>query len=53
VLRTDKVTYQLLGGDPAIVKPGATLTVKGRVRDDVMTVCQMGPVLEVLSAQPS
>lgn len=53
VLRTDGRTFQLLGGDPKVIKPGATLTVRGRVRDDIMTVCQVGPVLEVLAAQPS
>jgi hypothetical protein len=53
VLRTPSVTYQLMGGDPAVVKPGASLTIRGRVRDDIMTICQMGPVLEVLSAKPS
>ncbi|MEV4412603.1 hypothetical protein [Catellatospora sp. NPDC049609] len=53
VLRTAGVTYQLLGGDPAQLKPGTKVTVKGRTRPDMMTVCQVGPVLEVLSASPA
>ncbi|GAA1410797.1 DUF5818 domain-containing protein [Catellatospora coxensis] len=54
VLRADTgATYQLMGGDPNVVKPGATVTIRGRLRGDVMTICQMGPVLEVVSAQPS
>ncbi|WP_155374915.1 DUF5818 domain-containing protein [Catellatospora vulcania] len=54
VLRADTgTTYQLMGGDPNIVKPGATVSIRGRLRDDVMTICQMGPVLEVISAQSS
>jgi hypothetical protein len=54
VLRGDNgTTYQLMGGDPDVVKPGASVQIRGRVRDDIMTTCQMGPVLEVLSAQPS
>ncbi|GAB4053869.1 DUF5818 domain-containing protein [Catellatospora paridis] len=54
VLRADSgTTYQLMGGDPKIVKPGATVQIQGRVRTDIMTICQMGPVLEVVTAQPS
>lgn len=54
VLRADTgTTYQLMGGDPKVVKPGATVLIKGRVRTDIMTICQMGPVLEVVTAQPS
>lgn len=54
VLRADTgTTYQLMGGDPSIVKPGATVQIRGRLRADLMTICQMGPVLEVDSAQPA
>ncbi|GAA2381376.1 hypothetical protein Cme02nite_51890 [Catellatospora methionotrophica] len=54
VLRADSgTTYQLMGGDPKVVKPGATLRIQGRLRSDIMTICQMGPVLEVVTAQPS
>ncbi|WP_144119412.1 DUF5818 domain-containing protein [Catellatospora sichuanensis] len=54
VLRADNgTTYQLMGGDPNVVKPGATVLVKGRLRTDIMTICQMGPVLEVVTAQSS
>ncbi|MEU7826837.1 DUF5818 domain-containing protein [Catellatospora sp. NPDC049133] len=54
VLRADNgTTYQLMGGDPNVVKPGATVRISGRLRADIMTICQMGPVLEVDSAQPA
>ncbi|MDI1465620.1 hypothetical protein QEZ54_32085 [Catellatospora sp. KI3] len=53
VLRTPGKTYQLMGGDKDVVKPGARLMVTGRIRTDIATICQMGPVLEVISARPS
>ncbi|MBV1855664.1 hypothetical protein [Catellatospora tritici] len=53
VLRTPGRTYQLMGGDKDVVKPGAQLMVTGRIRTDIATICQMGPVLEVISARPS
>jgi hypothetical protein len=45
--------FELKGGDPAVLKVGAQVTVRGRVRSDLMTTCQIGPVLEVISSQPA
>lgn len=45
--------YELKGGDPAILKAGARVTVRGKIRSDLVTICQMGPVLEVISSQPA
>ncbi len=54
VLRADtNKTYELMGGDQNILKSGARVTVKGKIRSDLSTICQMGPVLEVTSSQPS
>ncbi|GHJ45424.1 hypothetical protein Cs7R123_27660 [Catellatospora sp. TT07R-123] len=53
VLRASGKTYELMGGDRDVITPGARLTVTGRIRTDIATICQMGPVLEVISAQPS
>lgn len=54
VLRVDtNKSFELKGGDPAILKAGARVTVKGKIRTDLMTICQMGPVLEVISSQPA
>lgn len=53
LLRTDTVQYLLLDGDPAVVKEGATLTVTGVVRKDVMSYCMQGVPLEVERAVPA
>jgi hypothetical protein len=49
---TNKI-FELRGGDPQVLKVGSRVTVKGRVRTDLVTICQMGPVLEVVSSQPA
>ena len=54
VLRADtNKTYELMGGDPNILKHGSRVTVTGKIRSDLSTICQMGPVLEVTSSQPA
>lgn len=45
--------YELKGGDPNVLKVGAQVSVRGKVRTDLMTICQIGPVLEVISSQPA
>jgi hypothetical protein len=50
---TGNKLYELKGGDPNVLKVGAQVTVRGRIRNDLMTVCQIGPVLEVISSQPA
>jgi 3D (Asp-Asp-Asp) domain-containing protein len=52
VLRADtNKTYELMGGDPNVVKHGSRVTVTGKIRSDLSTICQMGPVLEVTSSR--
>jgi hypothetical protein len=54
VLRSDtSKTYELKGGDPAIVRAGNRVTITGGVRSDLVTICQMGPVFEVISSRPA
>jgi hypothetical protein len=53
VLRTETETYEIKGGDPSILKAGQRVTVNGKVRTDMMTICQVGPVLEVSSSKPA
>jgi hypothetical protein len=36
--------------DPSLLKDGNVVTVKGVIRDDMMTACMAGPVLEVQNA---
>lgn len=45
--------YELMGGDPNVLKVGTRVTVKGKVRTDMVTICQVGPVLQVISSQPA
>ncbi|MBE9035383.1 hypothetical protein [aff. Roholtiella sp. LEGE 12411] len=48
-LVTDEgVTYEILKGvDKNLLKAGQKAKVKGQVREDVMTIAMIGPVLEV------
>ena len=50
---TGNKVYELKGGDPNVLTAGARVTVRGKIRTDLMTICQIGPVLEVTSAQPA
>jgi hypothetical protein len=53
VLRVDSTNkvYELKGGDPQVLKVGTHVSVKGKIRNDLVTICQVGPVLEVISSQ--
>ncbi len=44
--------YLLVGGDPTVIHAGAQITVTGRVVPDLVTTCQQGTPLVVLSARP-
>ncbi|MBD2501160.1 hypothetical protein [Anabaena azotica] len=46
----DGVTYEILKGvDKELLKAGQKAKVKGQVREDIMTIAMIGPVLEVKS----
>lgn len=46
----DGVTYEILkGADKELLKAGQKAKVKGQVREDIMTIAMIGPVLEVKS----
>lgn len=45
--------WLLMGGDRKVLVPGARVQVIGRPRSDVLTTCQQGYPLEVLSATPA
>lgn len=53
VLRVDGQAYQLVGVDRETARPGTTVTVRGRVRTDLLTTCQVGPVLQVAEIHPA
>ena len=42
-------TYELQDPSPALCQPEAKVKVEGQIRDDVMTLAMVGPVLEVSS----
>lgn len=50
-LVTDEgVTYEILrGADKNLLKPGQKVKVTGQVREDVMTIAMIGPVVEIKS----
>lgn len=46
----DGTTYEIHKGAPKdLLQPNLAVRVKGQVRDDVMTISMVGPVLEVKS----
>ncbi|WP_299404181.1 hypothetical protein [Acaryochloris sp. IP29b_bin.148] len=46
-LTTRDVTYELLDPPQELQQAGLSVKVMGQVRDDVMTIAMIGPVLEV------
>jgi hypothetical protein len=50
LVTNDGLTYEIMkGADKTLLKAGNKVEVMGEVRDDVMTVSMIGPVLEVKS----
>lgn len=45
--------YLLIGGDRAVLREGARVTVTGRVDEGIMTTCQQGIPFVVSSARPA
>lgn len=45
-------SYVLIGGDPARLRPGAELAVRGTPAPEVRTTCGYGPALHVLDSLP-
>lgn len=49
-LVTPDGTYEIYQGAPAdLLQPGLNVTVDGRIRDDVMSIAMIGPIVEVIS----
>lgn len=46
----DGTTYLLLGGDPRVLRAGATVVVQGRPQPGVASTCQQGTPFAVSSA---
>jgi hypothetical protein len=46
----DGITYEIYNGEPiAIQQDGATVTLEGVIRNDVMSLAAIGPIVEVMS----
>lgn len=46
----DGITYEIYNGEPiAIQQDGATVTIEAIIRDDVMSLAAIGPIVEVMS----
>ena len=45
--------YLLVGGDRAVIRAGVRVTVTGRVVPDLVTTCQQGVPLVVISSRPA
>jgi hypothetical protein len=50
LLKDGGQTYQLMGGDPAVVKAGARVRVSGHVVDNVMSYCMQGKPFQITEA---
>jgi hypothetical protein len=53
ILRDATGTYQLLGGDPTIVYPGASVSLTGHVVTGVMSYCMQGKPFQITRASRS
>lgn len=48
-LVSDDKTYELHNPPKELQKSGLKVTVKGQIREDIMTLAMIGPVLEITS----
>jgi hypothetical protein len=51
ILRTNGSTYQLVGGDPNIVKAGSNVVVSGHVVKGMMSYCMQGQPFQISQAR--
>jgi len=53
ILRTDDgQSYEMMGGQTALPPIGTRVRVKGVVRNDMMSFCMQGPIVQVLEIEP-
>lgn len=51
LVTTDGMTYELKDAPTPLQKDGLKVRVEGKIRDDIMTLAAIGPVLEVTDFQ--
>jgi len=42
--------YELIGGDDSLFKDGKKAVIKGKIRKDLMSAGNIGPIFEVISS---
>ena len=47
----DGDTYELIGGDDSLLKDGKKAVIKGKIRDDLMSSGNFGPIFEVVESK--
>jgi hypothetical protein len=51
LIAKDGEQFELIGGDDSLYKDGKKVKLKGRIRDDLMSTGNIGPILEVISEE--
>ncbi|PID59076.1 hypothetical protein CSB45_01330 [candidate division KSB3 bacterium] len=44
---TDGAHYEIVGGDAELYQDGKQATISGKVREDVMSTANIGPIFEI------
>jgi hypothetical protein len=47
----DGDTYELIGGDESLLTDGKKAVIRGKIRDDLMSSGNFGPIFEVLESK--
>ena len=47
----DGDTYELIGGDESLLKDGKKAVIRGKIRDDLMSSGNFGPIFEVVESK--
>jgi hypothetical protein len=50
-LSNDGQKYEIIGGDDSLYKDGKKATIKGKIRKDLMSSGNIGPIFEVKSSE--
>ena len=50
-LSDDGQQYEIIGGDDSLYKDGKKAVIKGKIRKDLMSAGNMGPIFEVMSSE--
>jgi hypothetical protein len=53
ILRAGDQMYQLVGSADPQIKPGARLSVRGKLNSNLVTTCQQGTPFQVVAVQPA